>query len=104
MVRDAAVPHPRVRVADPQRRHRAPAQRRGRVDRVARGHPGETPPRPGAEVAGPLRDHGDVGAEYVPRREQPVCTVTVSRSPPNDCPVVTVAASQPASRKYRAGT
>src|SRR5690348_18242024 len=28
----------------------------------------------------------------------PVCTVTVSRSPPNDCPVVTVAASQPASR------
>ena len=27
-----------------------------------------------------------------------MCTVTVSRSPPNDCPVVTVAASQPASR------
>src|SRR5208282_6122613 len=26
----------------------------------------------------------------------PVCTVTVSRSPPNDCPVVTVASSQPA--------
>ena len=28
----------------------------------------------------------------------PLCTVTASRSPPNDCPVVTVAASQPASR------
>ena len=71
VVRDAAVPHPRVRVADPQRRHRAPAQRRGRVDRLARGHPGEAPPGPGAEVAGPLRDHRDVGAEHVPRREQP---------------------------------
>jgi hypothetical protein len=28
----------------------------------------------------------------------PVCTVTASRSPPNDWPVVIVAASQPASR------
>ncbi len=29
---------------------------------------------------------------------RPVCTVTVSTSPPNDWPVVTVAASQPAAR------
>ena len=28
----------------------------------------------------------------------PVCRVTVSRSPPNACPTVTVPASQPASR------
>ena len=70
-MRDAAVPHPRVGVADPQRRHRPSAQRRDRVDRLARRHPGEAPPGPGAEVARPLRDHRDVGAEHVPRGEQP---------------------------------
>jgi hypothetical protein len=71
VVRDAMVPLARVRVAHPQRRHRTAAQRRHGVDRLARRHAGEPPAGPGAEVARPLRDHRDVGAEHVPGREQP---------------------------------
>jgi hypothetical protein len=71
VVRDALVPVARVRVADPERRHRAAAQRGGGVDRLTRRHPGEPPPGPGAEVARSLRHHRDVGAEHVPGGEQP---------------------------------
>ncbi len=71
VVGHAAVPLTRVRVAHPQRRHRAPAQGAGRVDRLARGHPGEPPAGPGAEVARSLRDHRDVGAEHMPGGQQP---------------------------------
>jgi hypothetical protein len=70
VVGDAAVPLAQVRVAHPQRRHRPPAQHGGCVDRLARGHPGESPPGPGAEVARALRDYRDVSAEHVPGGEQ----------------------------------
>ncbi len=62
---------PRISLADPQRGHRAAAEHGGRVDRLAAGHPGKAPPGPGAQVARSLGHHDDVGAEHVPRGQQP---------------------------------
>ncbi len=68
---DAAMPVARVRVAQPQRGYWPTVQRRHGVNDLARGHAGKAPAGPGAEVAWPLRDHRDVGAEHVPGGEQP---------------------------------
>src|SRR5580692_9251132 len=65
------MPLPRVGIADPQRRHRPAAEHGRRVDRLAGGDPGEPPPGAGAQVSWPLGHHDQVGAEHVPRRQQP---------------------------------
>ena len=71
MVRDAAVARARVGLADPQRPDRPAAEHGGGVDGLARGDAGEPPPGAGAEVARSLGHHGQLGAEHVPRRQQP---------------------------------
>ena len=53
MVRDAAVPLARVRAEIRSDADRPAAQRRRRVDRLARRHAREAPARAGAEVARP---------------------------------------------------
>ena len=60
----------RVGERQPQGSDRAAVQRGGRVDRLARRHPGEAPPGPGAEIARTLGDDRDVGPDYVPGRQQ----------------------------------
>jgi hypothetical protein len=60
----------RVGERQPQGRDRAAVKRGGRVDRLARRHAGEAPPRPGAEVAWALRDDRDVGPDHVPGGQQ----------------------------------
>ncbi len=70
VVGDHLMPLARVGVADPQCRHRRPAEHRRRVHRLARGHPGEPPPRTGPEVARPLGNHDQIGPEHMPRRQQ----------------------------------
>src|SRR4029453_12948237 len=59
-----------VSVADPQRGPRPAAEHRGRVDRLTRLHPGETPPCPGAEVSWTLGDDRELRSERIPGRQQ----------------------------------
>ena len=71
MVGHAVMAFPRISLADPQRGDRAAAEDRGRVHRLAAGHPREAPPGSGAQVAGPLGHDDDVGAQDVPGGQQP---------------------------------
>jgi hypothetical protein len=63
--------------------------------------PAATPEKPQRvpvpRLPGPWATTAMSAASTCRAASNPVCTVTVSRSPPNACPVVTVAASQPAS-------
>ena len=67
----AVMAFPWISLTDPQRGDRAPAEDRGRVHRLAAGHPREAPPGSGAEVAGPLGHDDHVGAQHVPGGQQP---------------------------------
>src|SRR6516164_2645023 len=61
---------PGIGLADPQRRHRAPAEHGGRVHRLAAGHAGKAPASARAQVARALRYHGHLGAQHVPGGQQ----------------------------------
>ena len=66
-------PRCRSRWSAPETRSEAtgrPPSDARRVHRLAGRDAGEPPPRPGAEVAGTLRDDDEVGADDVPGREQ----------------------------------
>jgi hypothetical protein len=53
---------------------------------------------PVPRLPGPCVTMATSAASTCRAASSPVCTVTVSRSPPNDWPVVTVPASHPAAR------
>ena len=61
----------RVGVGDAQGTDRFTAEHGDGVARLARGHPGEAPRRPGAQVARALRDHRQIRPQHVPGRQQP---------------------------------
>jgi hypothetical protein len=67
---DALMPGPGIGVRQPQGRHRAPVESRGRVHGLAGCDAGEPPAGPGAQVARPLRHDRRVRAQHVPRGEQ----------------------------------
>ena len=96
-MRDAAVPRPRVGLGDPQRRHRAPAQRRGRVDRLARASRPENPHRvPVPRLPGPCATTATSAPQHVPRREQPGVHGDRLQVAAERLPAVITVAGQPA--------
>ncbi len=96
VVGDADVAFAPVAFADAQGGDRLPP----RTDAALTDSPAETPENPissrfrGSRALG---EDDDLGVQDEPRGEGPVWTVTASRSPPNACPTVTVAARVPAS-------
>src|SRR4029450_5683928 len=69
VMRDSAVPLPRIGARDPQGSDRATAQDGGSVDGLSRIDARESPASAGSEIARPLAYDNDFSIEREPRRQ-----------------------------------